>query len=226
MKSIWIAVWGMAMMVLAVACSDNATGAGPDGSTPPAGDGGTGGNGAGITCTAIVNCITQCADSDTECPDACAAKGTPDAQTAVTALATCLDKNACKDETCLKTNCGPEADACFSPAAADTPPPPPGGTPTQGSIAQDIQGEWASYGEFWAFTADGTFAHIIKLESGTSWSESGIAVTSGDSIRIISKSEPEKDYTYTIQSGSTTSTGTDILTLASSTSTDSFDRTK
>ena len=144
----------------------------------------------------------------------------------MTAFAVCIDKAGCTDEGCVKTNCSAEASTCFAAPSPSGTPTPPGGTPAQGSIAPELQGEWASFGELWAFKPDGTFAHIIKLKGGPSWSDQGIAVTSGNTIRIISKTEPEKDFTYTVESAATTGTGTDKLVLASSSSTDGYDRIK
>ena len=229
MNSIRIVALALALatMMLALGCSTNASGANPDASTPTSGDGGTASGGASISCAAIIDCIYQCADADTRCPDACAAKGSPDAQTAVTAFAVCIDKAACKDEGCVETNCGAEAKACFAPPPPNGSPNPPGDTPALGSIAAELQGEWASFGELWAFTADGTFAHIIKLKGGPSWSETGIAVTSGNTIRIIIKAEPEKDFTYTVESAATTGTGADKLVLDSGGGrSDGYDRIK
>jgi hypothetical protein len=80
---------------------------------PPASGGGT------LTCRQIVEqCDSQCGDP--LCVKRCGDQGTPDAAQLHDAVVECAQRNACTDEPCIRTNCGPEANACQGP---DEPPP-------------------------------------------------------------------------------------------------------
>ena len=82
--------------------------------SPPASGGGT------LTCRQIVEqCDSQC--SDPLCVRRCGDQGTPEAAGLHNAVVDCAQRNGCTDEACLRTSCGPEADACQGPEPEQPP---------------------------------------------------------------------------------------------------------
>lgn len=118
----------------------------------------------GTTCLEILKCIGDCPDSDAKCPDTCAEKGTPDGQSTLLALATCVDKEKCTTGPCVTEKCADSLKACVDSSnlkPAETPPlvgdAPPGSVPT------DLVGEWAA-------TTDGNGGRLILNADGSgSW---------------------------------------------------------
>jgi hypothetical protein len=67
--------------------------------------------GAGSSsCQQIFACALEC--QDTDCEDACYAKGSTAGKGQVDALIQCSKDNACEDGDCIVTNCSSEYDAC------------------------------------------------------------------------------------------------------------------
>src|SRR5688572_7537266 len=101
-KTAWVVTVGLLSMGLTIGCTVQQA-------SPTGGDAGTNNTTTapppGTTCLQVIQCIVDCAETDTKCPDACNAKGTPEAQTNVVALATCIDKEKCEDGACTKAKC-------------------------------------------------------------------------------------------------------------------------
>src|SRR5512140_2038270 len=108
----WLFLVSTIPLVTACTVTHTTSSATSDGGAPTTGgptttDGGDAGTApsatpAPLTCLDVLKCIGACPASDHACPDACNAKGSPDAQADVIAIATCIDKNACQDATCAK----------------------------------------------------------------------------------------------------------------------------
>jgi len=160
------------------------------------GDGGAPTGSAGISCLQVLQCVADCASSDNACPDACAAKGTPEAQAQVSAFATCIQKEACTDAACAEAKCSPSLTACAS-ASAPAPEgtPSTGAAPPPGNVPADLVGTWSrtNYGatDRIVLNADGTgsvFAGISSLAGGcvelNSTTEAGTAVVTADLITV------------------------------------------
>jgi hypothetical protein len=111
-------------IVMAASCSSS--------ETPPQGEGGAGNGGAGTggpsswTCQQIRMCVYDCLSD--QCVQACAAKGTADAQATFEALRACTamactavtDVNCACAEQCLDGgSCFAEVEACLAGATAD-----------------------------------------------------------------------------------------------------------
>lgn len=193
----WISFAGLVALSSACTAPANGTarGAGADGGAA-APDAATA-DPAGLTCLVIVQCITDCATSDSACADGCVTKGSPEGQRTVTALATCIDKEKCTDETCLQAKCQPSLDECATSSARG-----PSGRPAQGSappgdVPADMVGSYAraNYGQTTRLIlrADGTGSYQIAVASTTSGcfttsstTESGNAVVATDKITIYS----------------------------------------
>lgn len=144
------------------------------------GDGGLGsGSSNGVTCTEILQCVSDQNCSTQDCIEGCIAKGSTDAQTVASALDACYQKNACQDSSCLQTKCGNELDACTAQRSSG------GGSGTggggggasvpPGSIPADAVGTWiagnsgdlGSEQEF-VFNADGTARYdLVDTYEGT-----------------------------------------------------------
>jgi len=185
---------------ISTGCTTTTTGAAPDGGTgavTSGADGGTAAAGSALSCLQILQCVADCASTDAACPDACAAKGTPDAQTQVGALADCINTQMCSDATCTQTKCGPSLSACVSASApqAQGKPLAAGDAPAQGSVPANLVGTWThtNYGatDRIVLNADGTgsfyrgiaggAAGCVTLDNST---ETGVAVVSSDLITI------------------------------------------
>lgn len=106
--------------VVAVSCS-------PPTPTPTGGGGGTsltGGGGGGTAtgggggsqgtndCVWLINCATNCADTDQACRDACGAQSTSAAIGQYNALVDCANAHACADTACIETSCASQLTAC------------------------------------------------------------------------------------------------------------------
>lgn len=182
-------------------CTSTATGAGPDGGTPAVtsggADGGATASGSAISCLQILQCVGDCASTDTACGDACVAKGSPDAQTQAGTFADCLTKASCTDATCAQNSCGPSLNACVSASApqAQGKPLASDGAPAQGSVPANLVGAWTrtSYGatDRIVLKADGTGSSFVGIAGGaggcvtlSSSTEEGITVVSKDFITI------------------------------------------
>ena len=182
-------------------CSSTTTGAGPDGGTPAVtnggADGGAAAGGSAISCLQILQCVGDCASTDTACGDACVAKGSPEAQTQAGTLGDCLTKANCADATCAQADCGPSLNACVSTSApqAQGKPLASDGAPAQGSVPANLVGTWThtNYGatDRIVLNADGTgssyrgiaggAAGCVTLDNST---EAGVTVVSSDTITI------------------------------------------
>jgi hypothetical protein len=168
--------------------------------SPTTGDGGAGvdsGAPAGgvLSCLAVLQCAADCAASDAACPDACLAKGSTDAQTNASALASCISKEGCSDATCVQTKCASSLDTCVTSST-----PQPTGTPLQGSgpagsVPSELVGSWAraNYGQTTrvVLNADGTGSYqsaISSLTAGctstSSTTQAGNAVVGAGTITI------------------------------------------
>lgn len=80
--------------------------------SPPAAGGGT------LSCREIVEqCDSQC--NDPLCVRRCGDQGTPEAAQLHNAVVDCAQSNGCMDEACIRSSCGPQADACQGPPAAE-----------------------------------------------------------------------------------------------------------
>lgn len=158
-------------------------------------DAGSGAVSSALTCLAIIQCIVECPDADAACPDACFGKGSPTGQSNAEALAVCIDKQKCADETCLQAKCMAPLEACVTSSAT-----PPSGKPLQGnvppgSVPSDMVGSFvrANYGTTVRLTlkADGTGSYQVAdasrtsgCFSTTSTTDSGNAVVTSDTIKI------------------------------------------
>ncbi|MFO0596776.1 MAG: hypothetical protein U0228_15795 [Myxococcaceae bacterium] len=111
-------------MMLGVACS-GPTSSGTGGGGGSSGGGTGGGTGGGSTtgggsatgggtgdCLFLVNCASQCADTDQPCRDACGTQSTTLAITQYNALMDCSNGHACADTACVNQYCSAELTAC------------------------------------------------------------------------------------------------------------------
>jgi hypothetical protein len=106
----------LALGLLALACSSSET------KDPP-----EAGALAGMSCQQIRMCVFGAPCGDDACIDACAAKGSPDAQTAFAALRACTAKTcasadvncACNEQCQAGGSCLHEADVCLGTTALD-----------------------------------------------------------------------------------------------------------
>lgn len=196
-------------------CSSTTSGAAPDGGASSSGGSGTAAN--ALSCNGVLECASKCGANDSACMDACVAKGTPDAKTAVAAIVTCIDTNKCEDAACFQQNCQAELATCVTPATGEA----FAGTAPAGSVPADLVGKWYSFGELWEFRADGSMMHGDNVSTSgcnTSNVESGTAVVSGTTltiyfttggISVCGGSQTEgyvpntKAFTYRIDSGTT-----------------------
>jgi hypothetical protein len=126
-------VLALALGTLAVdACSDSESMHDPDGGggaagAPDGGGGGAAGAPAGATCQQIRMCVLEAPCADDACVQACAARGSPAAQTAFEALRACTARTcatadvncACGEQCQAGGGCLHEADVCLGGAAAD-----------------------------------------------------------------------------------------------------------
>lgn len=129
--------WGtLALVGVAIGCSSSqgatSSSGGPGGSAKP----------PGLTCLQILQCVVDCPESDSACPDACAEKGTPDGKANVLALATCIDREKCADATCINGKCGEALDACITSSAPTSGGAPLEGDAPPGSVPSDMVGAW------------------------------------------------------------------------------------
>lgn len=83
------------------------TGTKADGGTKPGTDKPSSGT---ATCQQIFQCALEC--EDTDCEDACYAKGSASGKAQVDALVACSTENACEDGDCITANCSAEYEAC------------------------------------------------------------------------------------------------------------------
>ncbi len=96
-----------------------------------------------LSCLEVLQCIVECPDGDMPCLDGCYAQGTPQAMSEVYDLGTCIDTNACVEETCVTSNCATELSVCVGasvPPSMGTPLP---AAPPPGSVPADLVGSWA-----------------------------------------------------------------------------------
>ena len=219
MRTVILAAFALTTTLGGAACSSSGVTGAADGGA--GNDGGAPSSAAApaLSCGQILDCIGTCADADTACPDACAAKGSPDAQDEVLALATCIDKGACKDADCVGTMCQPELGACLQPTGSGGTPIEAGAAPVSGSVAPELVGNWVSSSMSYEFGADGIVSryqdvntggcHSKLLEKGTATGASGqlsIYFTSGV-VELCGKPgtdpyQPKKeDFTYEIRAG-------------------------
>ncbi|CAN5665848.1 hypothetical protein BH09MYX1_BH09MYX1_16920 [soil metagenome] len=185
------AVWsfGALSLLAAVGCSGSSNGAAPK-------DGGADVSAAhGISCGQMLQCVGECSESDTECADACVARGSTEAGAKATALAECFQNQACSDSTCAQEKCGIELDDCTSAAPPKGGPPIDGNSPTTGSVPADLVGSWARtvWGDTDRITlgADGTGTRFGAVVSNSKYcttrstdTEAGVAVVTPDKITI------------------------------------------
>ncbi len=71
-----------------------------------------------LSCVQILVCVNQC-NRDTACVNGCVQGGTTTGRSQLSALLSCNEKNACKDEKCLEEKCGREFNACVGRSAVD-----------------------------------------------------------------------------------------------------------
>ena len=145
-----------------------------------------------LTCVKVLQCATNCSDS--ACEDACVARATPDAKTALTNLVACYQANACDGGDCVQTKCAAELSACA--AQEDTGGKPVDTVPPGTAPPAALVGKWHSYyapnaqTEDWTFNADGTAAHYsasaFTQASGCQWGgitdSTGTVVISGEKL--------------------------------------------
>lgn len=197
------------------ACSSTTT------TTPT--DGGTSGTVAPLTCLEIFQCAANC--TGTGCEDACLARGSADAKTAVTDVVNCYQTNNCADGTCLQTNCGTQLGACGAQAA------PPSGTPVStvppgSAVPANLAGKWHYYYQpnaatrDWVFNADGSATYhnesSYDMPGGCKWAgitnSTGTVVVQADMVTYYqtggtqssstcgqAKTEPAPQSSYTYQ---------------------------
>jgi len=156
-------------------------------------DGGSSSTTAPLTCLEIFQCAASC--TATGCEDACLARGSADAKSAVTDVVNCYQTNSCADGTCLQTKCGTELGACGAQAA------PPTGTPVSNvppgsAVPTQLAGKWHSFYEpnqatrDWTFGADGTTKYYntgaYDMPGGCKWGtitdSTGAVVVEGDKV--------------------------------------------
>lgn len=131
----------------ALACSPGSSGT----STPPP---------PPLSCMQILQCIADCADTATACPDACITKGTPEGKTNINAFGSCVEQAQCTELTCVEDNCKASLDACVTSSAPKSGGTPLGGTAPPGSVPADLVGTWSGarsgITERLVFNADGS----------------------------------------------------------------------
>jgi hypothetical protein len=126
-----------------------------------------------LTCLGVLSCVNQSCTTDA-CVDDCMKKGSTDAQTQVTNLATCNQNNGCNDASCLQLHCATELQACVSASA-----PTQNGTPSDGrnlptgNVPAEFVGTWTagdafdpSYSQTFEFKADGTGRYAQGMSGG------------------------------------------------------------
>ena len=186
--------------------SDGGLGLGQDSQPAPAAS-----SADGLSCLAIVQCITECAQGDMACPDACGEKGSPDGKAKILAFAECIDKEKCTDETCLQTKCKTSLEACVTSSA-----PVPSGKPLEGSsppgnVPADLVGSFVkvSFGSTTRLTlnSDGTGTWQLGntststgCTSSTSVFQTGNAVVDADKITIYATDVSTRQKICTAQS--------------------------
>ena len=122
------------------------------------------------TCQDIVDCIGACPSSNTTCPDACNAKGSPKAQSDVLALLQCLVNNCSgSDTSCAGTACAGEVNACAQQSAGATLPSPSTGTGSSpsasGSVPANLVGTWSFV------SSDGAMIYVFQADGSAFFSE-------------------------------------------------------
>jgi hypothetical protein len=171
--------------------------------SPKGTDGGTGSATTapppGTSCLQVLQCIVNCADTDTACPDACNDKGTPEAKGNVEALAKCIDTEKCQDGDCTKAKCATEIDACIASSAPKSNGEKLSGTAPPGSVPTDLVGTWAG-------ARDGITERLIFNADGTgSWTSSN-----------ASQESACFNYVKTVREGTVVITDTTITVYATS----------
>ena len=164
-------------LLVLTACTVQTTGTAPtptDGGaalSPTAPDGG-GAKAGGLSCLQILQCIVECAETDAACPDACVERGTPEAQTNVTAFAGCIEAEKCTEASCVQEKCAKSLCACTASSAPRS----GGGQPLPaavpgGSVPAELVGVWSvtQWGatEELTFNSDGTGQWRSASRSGS-----------------------------------------------------------
>jgi hypothetical protein len=166
--------------------------------TPTASDGGGTPDAAppsGSSCLEILKCIADCPDGSEACIDACGEKGSPEGQSTILALASCIEKESCTTGPCVTEKCAASLSACVeSSRGKPADPPPLAGSGPPGSVPADLVGEWSA-------TTDGNGGRLILKADGTgSWFR-GFSYTG----------YPEGSSTSCLVIGSTTSSGNIVV---------------
>jgi len=189
-----------------------ADGNGGAGTTPADGNGGAGmtpddgegGSGTGtpteavgsLSCLQIVDCSTECAETDDPCFDACWTAGSDDGQATLNAFLECVVAEACEDATCYETQCADSLSGCVNSSTPD-----PGGRPLEGTepppgdVPADLVGKWSrtAWGDTHTITlnADGTGSYFFGVANDSAYcavrltnTYTGTAVVSADMIAI------------------------------------------
>lgn len=180
--------WALLMVTAAYASACTPTAGSSSGTSGPQGDAGTTAATppSPLSCSAIFTCAAACPDTDEACSDKCLAQGSPAAQSAANAVATCFTDHGCQDAECFKANCPSELQACVDSAKSGTSVPLTGAAPT-GSVPSEMIGKWAARDVIWEFFADGTAKRLTEGKVGGCRSqrlESGSAVAAGATLTV------------------------------------------
>jgi hypothetical protein len=197
---------------LAIACTVTQGQPSPAGSDAGAPDGMVATNAGTTSCSEAVTCISNCADGDDACSNACYDRASPGGQSLLTALVSCINDNTCADSACVNQKCPSELSGCLDDVApvVDSGIPPTTAAPLPAALV----GRWSSVnlstGESFDFNADGTYSSLLIYEpSGRCVATSrlaayieGVASTNGQSLSIT----PTKGRVETTDCSDTTTT--------------------
>ena len=168
--------------------------AAPDGGTAPTADGGAAAGPIALTCGGIFDCAAKCEAAGTPCDEACLAKGSASAQTAVTGLVSCSDANTCTDSACLQERCATEIAACVQPPNSGAKPL-EGSVPT-GNVPAELVAVWKGNEESIELRADGTVGRTLRIRAATctyEGLENGVAVADATTLTLYFTSGSFKD---------------------------------
>jgi hypothetical protein len=149
----------------------------------------------GVTCAAVADCASNCAENDQACEDACIAKGSPEARKLVSALTSCFQTNNCQDAACVQSKCSAEVQACVTQkAAASSSTSPSAGNTPKGNVPAELVGTWTHTSRLgnssYTFNADGTLVRAMRVETNygcptiTEYASTGTVVFDGPNLTV------------------------------------------
>jgi hypothetical protein len=121
------------------------------------------------SCLQILQAAIQCPDD--ACADLALANGTPEGQTNVIALATCIQAQACEDSACIETSCGAELNTCVDSSGPITGGTPLTGTAPNGSVPADLVGNWSGARDGITYTVSFNADGSGSMMSAITWQQ-------------------------------------------------------